>query len=190
MMETVGLAPDMINRYPHEFSGGQAQRIGIARALVSRPDLLICDEPVSALDLSIQAQIINLLIELKRNFGLTMIFISHDLSVVRHISDRVMVLYMGRVMEIGGKRTLFDAPMHPYTRALLSAAPVPDPKAARARKRMPLEGDMPSPLNPPSGCVFRTRCPFARERCAAEIPALRMMPGGQQAACHFAEEIV
>ncbi|MGF1619332.1 MAG: ABC transporter ATP-binding protein [Rhodomicrobiaceae bacterium] len=189
MMETVGLAPDMINRYPHEFSGGQAQRIGIARALVSRPDLLICDEPVSALDLSIQAQIINLLIELKRNFGLTMIFISHDLSVVRHISDRVMVLYLGRVMEIGGKRTLFGAPMHPYTRALLSAAPVPDPKAARARKRMPLEGDMPSPLNPPSGCVFRTRCPFAKERCAAEVPALRLMPSGQHAACHFAEEI-
>jgi oligopeptide transport system ATP-binding protein len=189
MMGTVGLAPDMINRYPHEFSGGQAQRIGIARALISRPELLVCDEPVSALDVSIQAQIIRLLIDLKRDFGLTTIFISHDLSVVRHISDRVMVLYMGRVMEIANKKTLFSTPMHPYTRALLSAAPIPDPRAARARKRIPLEGDLPSPFNPPSGCVFRTRCPFAKERCAAERPMLRPMPSGQEAACHFAEEL-
>ncbi|HKJ63260.1 MAG TPA: dipeptide ABC transporter ATP-binding protein [Hyphomicrobiales bacterium] len=189
IMTTVGLTPEMVNRYPHEFSGGQAQRIGIARALVSRPDLLICDEPVSALDVSIQAQIINLLIELKQQFQLTMLFISHDLSVVRYIADRVLVLYLGRVMEIAPKSKLFSTPMHPYTRALLSAAPVPNPRLARERKRIPLEGDIPSPLNPPSGCVFRTRCPFAREKCAESRPQLRPLDTGQKVACHFAEEL-
>jgi oligopeptide transport system ATP-binding protein len=189
IMKTVGLTPEMYNRYPHEFSGGQAQRIGIARALISRPDLLVCDEPVSSLDVSIQAQIINLLIELKHRFQLTMLFISHDLSVVRHIADRVMVFYLGRVMEIAPKRQLFGNPMHPYTRALLSAALVPNPKLARERARMPLRGDIPSPLNPPSGCVFRTRCPFAREECAASRPQPRSLDTGQMVACHFAEEL-
>lgn len=189
IMTTVGLTPEMYNRYPHEFSGGQAQRIGIARALVSRPDLLICDEPVSALDVSIQAQIINLLIDLKQQFQLTMLFISHDLSVVRHIADRVLVLYLGRVMEVAPKGQLFSKPMHPYTRALLSAAPVPNPKLARERKRIPLEGDIPSPLNPPSGCAFRTRCPFARQECTISRPEPRTLAAEQEVACHFAEEL-
>jgi oligopeptide transport system ATP-binding protein len=189
IMKTVGLTPEMVNRYPHEFSGGQAQRIGIARALISLPDLLVCDEPVSALDVSIQAQIINLLIELRQRFGLTMLFISHDLSVVRHIADRVLVLYLGRVMEIAPKRQLFSKPMHPYTRALLSAAPVPNPKLARARERIPLQGDMPSPLNPPSGCVFRTRCPFAQQECTQSRPLLRLLDTEQMVACHFAEDL-
>ncbi|MBX2804804.1 MAG: dipeptide ABC transporter ATP-binding protein [Hyphomicrobiales bacterium] len=189
IMTTVGLTPEMFNRYPHEFSGGQAQRIGIARALVSRPDLLVCDEPVSALDVSIQAQIINLLIGLKQQFALTMLFISHDLSVVRHIADHVLVLYLGRVMEIAPKGQLFTNPMHPYTRALLSAAPVPNPKLARERERIKLKGDVPSPLNPPSGCVFRTRCPFSRHECAATRPQLRPLDGEHSVACHFAESL-
>ncbi len=183
VMDTVGLSGDMLNRYPHEFSGGQAQRIGIARAIITRPKLVVCDEPVSALDVSIQAQIINLLQELKRKFGLTMIFISHDLSIMRLISDRIMVLYLGRVVELAEKSALFADPKHPYTRALLSAAPVPDPKAARARQRIMLRGDPPSPLDPPSGCAFRTRCPLAEERCAQRVQELETVAEGQEIAC-------
>ena len=183
VMDTVGLAGDMLNRYPHEFSGGQAQRIGIARAIVTRPKLVVCDEPVSALDVSIQAQIINLLQELKRKFGLTMIFISHDLSIMRLISDRIMVLYLGRVVELADKAALFADPKHPYTRALLSAAPVPDPKTARARQRIVLRGDPPSPLDPPSGCAFRTRCPLAEERCAQRVQELESVAPGHEIAC-------
>jgi oligopeptide transport system ATP-binding protein len=180
MMDRVGLLPNQINRYPHEFSGGQCQRIGIARALIVEPKLLICDEPVSALDVSIQAQVINLLARLQRELGITMIFIAHDLSVVKHVSDRVMVMYLGRVMESAPKRDLFAAPQHPYTQALLSAVPIPDPAAERAKMMIPLEGDLPSPMSPPSGCVFRTRCVRATARCAAEVPVLA---GG--VACHY-----
>ncbi|SKA32779.1 ABC transporter ATP-binding protein [Consotaella salsifontis] len=190
-MEEVGLAPEMINRYPHEFSGGQAQRIGIARAIITEPKLIVCDEPVSALDVSIQAQIINLLRGLKERLGLTLIFISHDLSVVRLVSDRILVLYLGRVVEIGPRGDVFARPAHPYTRALLSAAPIPDPDVARSRKRIPLQGDPPSPINPPSGCAFRTRCPIARDVCAKEIPPLIPVEGGtHRSACLFAEEVL
>ncbi len=188
MMERVGLAPEMINRYPHEFSGGQAQRIGIARAIVQRPKIVICDEPVSALDVSIQAQIINLLIELKASLGLTLIFISHDLSVVRHISDRVLVLYLGGMVELGDIASTFVHPRHPYTQALLTSALVPDPRIARGRDTAPLSGEVPSPIDPPSGCAFRTRCPHAVPRCAAERPALRAFENGF-VACHFAEDL-
>jgi oligopeptide transport system ATP-binding protein len=185
IMAAVGLAPEMVNRYPHEFSGGQAQRIGIARAIITRPKLMICDEPVSALDVSIQAQIIQLLNRLRSEFGLAMIFISHDLSVVRLVCDKVMVLYLGRVVESGPAVDVFNTPQHPYSQALLSAVLVPDPKRARTRQRAILQGDPPSPINPPSGCVFRTRCPKAAEVCASEVPELRGT--GRQAACHFVE---
>jgi oligopeptide transport system ATP-binding protein len=190
MMKVVGLLPNQINRYPHEFSGGQCQRIGIARSLVLNPKLLICDEPVSALDVSIQAQIINLLRDLQKKLGLALIFIAHDLSVVKHISDRVMVLYMGRSMELSEKAALYRRPLHPYTNALMKSVPVPDPKLARKlRQDLWLKGDMPSPFNPPKGCVFHSRCPHAVKRCKADVPALRRLENGDWVACHRAEEL-
>jgi oligopeptide transport system ATP-binding protein len=190
MMKMVGLLPNQINRYPHEFSGGQCQRIGIARSLVLNPKLLICDEPVSALDVSIQAQIINLLRDLQKKLGLALIFIAHDLSVVRHISDRVMVMYMGRSMELAKKTALYQQPQHPYSRALMKSVPIPDPKLAReARQDLWLTGDMPSPFQPPRGCVFHTRCPYVVKRCQADVPALRRLEKGDWVACHRAEEL-
>jgi oligopeptide transport system ATP-binding protein len=190
MMKVVGLLPNQINRYPHEFSGGQCQRIGIARSLVLNPKLLICDEPVSALDVSIQAQIINLLRDLQKKLGLALIFIAHDLSVVKHISDRVMVLYMGRSMELSEKVALYRRPLHPYTNALMKSVPVPDPKLARKlRQDLWLKGDMPSPFNPPKGCVFHSRCPHAVKRCKVDVPALRRLENGDWVACHRAEEL-
>jgi len=189
MMKMVGLLPDSLNRYPHEFSSGQCQRIGIARALVLNPKLVVCDEPVSALDVSIQAQIINLLKDLQKKLNLSLIFIAHDLSVVKHISDRVMVMYLGRVMEISSRKAIYEKPLHPYTSALIKAVPVPDPKLARGVTDTGLTGDMPSPLDPPSGCVFHSRCPYAVKRCELEVPALRRMENGDWAACHRAEEL-
>ena len=188
-MEAVGLLPEMINRYPHEFSGGQAQRIGIARALISEPKLIVCDEPVSALDVSIQAQILNLLSELKDRLGLTLIFISHNLSVVRHVSDRILVLYLGRVVELADGDELYDDPKHPYTRALLTAVPIPDPKRARQRTIEGLVGEIPSPINQPSGCTFRTRCRHAQPRCAEKVPPLEVLPKGRRVACIRWQEI-
>src|SRR6478736_3224060 len=184
IMAAVGLVPEMINRYPHEFSGGQAQRIGIARAVITRPKLIICDEPVSALDVSIQGQVITLLRKLRKEFGLTLIFISHDLSVVRLISDDVLVLYLGKVVEAGDCATVFDKPAHPYTQALFSAAPIPDPKLARGRERIRLRGDPPSPLNPPSGCVFSPRCWKATEICRTSPPVTEEIGPEQTAACY------
>ncbi|HEY8974792.1 MAG TPA: oligopeptide/dipeptide ABC transporter ATP-binding protein [Burkholderiaceae bacterium] len=186
VMAEVGLTPQQVNRYPHEFSGGQCQRIGIARALILEPKLIICDEPVSALDVSIRAQIVNLLQELQRRKGLALIFIAHDLAVVKHISDRVLVLYLGKAMEIAQGDALYARPGHPYTEALLSAVPVPDPRIERGKVLQLLSGDMPSPLAPPSGCVFRTRCPKAVPRCAQELPALRALDGLTSAACLLA----
>ena len=189
MMQLVGLLPNQINRYPHEFSGGQCQRIGIARALVLNPKLVICDEPVSALDVSIQAQIINLLKDLQKKLNISLVFIAHDLSVVRHISDRVMVMYLGRSMEIACRDHLYRRPLHPYTSALIKAVPVPDPKLARAVIDTGLTGDMPSPLETPAACVFNGRCPFSVKRCQLEVPALRRMENGDWVACHRAEEL-
>ena len=193
LLQLVGLNPSFTNRYPHEFSGGQRQRIGVARALAVEPEFIVCDEPISALDVSIQAQVLNLLVELREQFGLTYLFIAHDLSVVRHISDRVGVMYLGKLVELGPPAQIYAAPGHPYTRALLSAVPIPDPKAERRRKRVILTGDVPSPANPPSGCRFHTRCWLYErlgrpENCRTEDPELRTVAPDHRAACHYAEE--
>ncbi|HEV7966454.1 MAG TPA: dipeptide ABC transporter ATP-binding protein [Candidatus Acidoferrales bacterium] len=188
MMRRVGLLPEHINRYPHEFSGGQAQRIGIARALITQPEVVVCDEPVSALDVSIKAQIVNLLADLQAELGLSLLFIAHDLASVRHVSHRVMVLYLGKVMELAPWDEIYRAPRHPYTQALIQAIPPADPQRARAHPAKPLGGELPSPIAPPSGCVFRTRCPYAVELCAQKQPVLRRM-GNSLVACHLAEEI-
>lgn len=184
IMSKTGLMPEMINRYPHEFSGGQCQRIGIARAMILKPKLIICDEPVSALDASIQGQIINLLMQLQRDHGLSLIFISHDLSVVRHISHRILVLYLGKVMEVADRNTLYETPRHPYTKALISAVPIPDPKRERGRERLVLKGDLPSPLHPPAGCPFSTRCPHALPVCNETPSRIEQVVDGHDVACH------
>jgi peptide/nickel transport system ATP-binding protein len=185
LMDQVSLPREAAQRYPHEFSGGQRQRIGIARALALRPKVLICDEPVSALDVSVRAQVINLLKDLQEATGVSYLFISHDLSVVEHVSDRLLVMYLGRIVESGRSEDIWERPAHPYTRALLAAAPVADPKRARSRTKVVLEGELPSPLDPPAGCAFNSRCPLAQARCRSERPQLRTLPGGRKVACHY-----
>ncbi|MFP3880755.1 MAG: ABC transporter ATP-binding protein [Actinomycetota bacterium] len=187
LLSLVGLEPKHANRYPHEFSGGQRQRIGIARAIALNPDFIVADEPIAALDVSIQAQVVNLLEDLQDVLGLTYLFISHDLSMVRHIADRVAVMYLGKIMELGTVDNLYNDPKHPYTKALLSAVPVPDPQIEATRERIILEGDIPSPANPPPGCPFNTRCPMAQEKCVVEVPDWRELNPGRWVACHFVE---
>ncbi len=186
LLQIVGLKPDHIRRYPHEFSGGQRQRIGIARALALNPEFIVCDEPISALDVSIQAQVINLLEKIQKEMDVAYLFIAHDLSMVKHISDRIGVMYLGRIVELGESDDLYSNPLHPYTRALLSSVPIPDPKIAKTKKRIVLEGELPSPINPPSGCTFRLRCPHATERCANEVPKLTKV-GTREVACFLYE---
>ena len=188
LLHTVGLSKDHASRYPHEFSGGQRQRIGIARALAVNPDFIICDEPISALDVSIQAQVVNMLEDLQKEYGLTYLFIAHDLSMVKHISDRIGVMYLGKMAEIADSAKLYEEPKHPYTQALLSAIPIPDPEVTRKTERIILEGDVPSPLNPPSGCRFRTRCRYAMDRCSTEEPQLKDTGDGHMVACHLMDE--